>query len=302
MRNIILFSLATIPAVILCIFIYRKDRTEKEPVSLLIKLFWLGALITVPVSIVEGITMPSISGIFSVFGKPSSMSAPVYILYELFYNTFGIALVEEGFKWLAMYNTTKKNPNFNSLFDGMIYAVFVSLGFACLENIMYVFSEKTFAEGISVAVARFFTSVPGHMFFSVSMGYCYSMWHIFELAKGCERAYASYGIIKLRSEPFDGSSWLKRSIIYPTIIHGLWDFLCTDSFSVIWLYLFIAVLYAVGFRSISKLSKSDNYDRSIAIGMTVKKYPELREYFAARASQSPVTPRSVISGEHFRDI
>ncbi len=299
MKSLILFLMAVIPAVALCIYIYRKDRTEKEPVSLLLKLFLLGAMITVPTSIIEGITQPVISRIFSVYGEVSSLPFSLYIFYQFIYNTFGIALVEEGMKWFVVTKTTKRNGNFNSLFDGVIYSVFVSLGFAALENIMYVFNSDSFADGFSVAIARFFTSVPGHMFFSVAMGYCYSMWHIYELARQCEAAYVSNGIVRLKGLPFDGEKWLRRSIVYPTVIHGIWDFLCSERLPSFWLYIFIVLLYVVGFYRISRLSKADNYDRSIALGLTVKKYPEIREFFAARAAQQTVTPRSVITGEYF---
>lgn len=301
MKSLILFILAIIPAVALCIYIYRKDRTEKEPVALLLKLFLLGALITVPTSIVEGITEPVINGMFSVYGEVDSLPFSLYVIYQFIYNTFGIALVEEGMKWFVMTRTTRKNSNFNSLFDGVIYSVFVSLGFAALENIMYIFNSDSFADGFSIALARFFTSVPGHMFFSVAMGYCYSMWHVYELARQCESAYVSNGIVRQKGMPFDGEKWLRRSIIYPTAIHGIWDFLCSDRLPSLWLYVFIFFLYIVGFYRISKLSKADNYDRSIALGMTVKKYPELREFFAARSAQQTITPRSVISGEYFED-
>lgn len=299
MKSITLFLMAVIPAAALCVYIYKKDRTDKEPVSLLLKLFLLGALITVPTSIIEGITEPVIRGIFSAYGDVSSMPFIIYIFYQFIYNTFGIALVEEGMKWYVVTKTTKRNGNFNSLFDGVIYSVFVSLGFAALENIMYVFNSNSFADGFSIAFARFFTSVPGHMFFSVAMGYCYSMWHIFDLAKQCEAAYVSNGIVKQKGLPFDGENWLRRSIIYPTAIHGIWDFLCSERLPSLWLYVFIIFLYIVGFYRIKKLSKADNYDRSIALGLTVKKYPEIREFFAARAAQQTVTPRSVISGEYF---
>lgn len=301
MKSIILFLMAVIPAIALCIFIYRKDKTDKEPVSLLLKLFFLGALITVPASIIEGITEPVIGGIFSSYGDIDFLPFPIYIFYQFIYNTFGIALVEEGMKWFVVTKTTKRNRNFNSLFDGVIYSVFVSLGFAALENIMYVFNSKTFADGFSIAIARFFTSVPGHMFFSVAMGYCYSLWHVYDLARQCESAYVSYGIVKQKGLPFDGEKWLRRSIVYPTAIHGIWDFLCSERLPSLWLYVFIVLLYIVGFYRISRLSKADNYDRSIALGLTVGKYPELRDFFAAKAAQQKVTPRSVISGEYFND-
>lgn len=303
MREIFLFFLAVIPAIILCIYIYKKDSAEKEPVRLLMKLFVVGALITVPVSIIENFTVPAIDKIFEPFGTGSGdtlvFSMPVYVIYQLVYNIFGIALAEEGFKWLAIRFCVNDNPNFNCLFDGVIYAVFVSLGFACLENILYVFSGETFLDGVSIAWARFFTSVPGHMFFSVSMGYCMSMWQIFDLAGLCEESYVFHGIIVRKGQPFSGREWKRKSIIMPTLIHGIWDFLCSDAVPGILLILFVVLLYIFCFWRITDLSKRDRYNKSIALGMTIGKYPELREFFKARAEQQATTA-SVISGDYFK--
>ena len=84
------------------------------------------------------------------------------------------ALPEESFKLLALWLVLRKNPYFDEHFDGIVYAVCVGLGFAAIENIFYVLSEK---EWVSVAISRALLAVPGHYAFAILMGYYYSVYH-----------------------------------------------------------------------------------------------------------------------------
>ena len=141
-----------LPAALLLFYIYKMDRIEKEPKGLLIGLFFLGVGATIPTIIVELLLSILNNGIF--FGSFTNdyeylaVDGRMY-LYEFVNNFFGIALVEEGFKWLFMFLLTRKSRHFNYLFDGIVYAVFVSLGFAIYENILYVFNY-----GLSTALLR----------------------------------------------------------------------------------------------------------------------------------------------------
>jgi RsiW-degrading membrane proteinase PrsW (M82 family) len=62
----------------------------------------------------------------------------------------------------VLYN----NKNFNEPFDGIVYAVIVSMGFATIENIIYVFQY-----GFATGILRLFTAVPAHAAFGILMGY-----------------------------------------------------------------------------------------------------------------------------------
>ena len=149
-----LFTAAVLPVALLCYYIYAKD-VNREPGNVLAKLFFFGALIVIPVIIVEIL----LTGIFS--------TEKVYDFLIVFVNVFiSIALVEEGFKWLVVRNVGYDNREFDEVYDIIVYAVFVSLGFACVENVLYVFSN-----GLSNAVLRAFTAIPGHTCFGVVMGY-----------------------------------------------------------------------------------------------------------------------------------
>ena len=87
------------------------------------------------------------------------------------------AIPEEVFKFIALYILVRKNPYFDEHIDGIVYAVFVGLGFAALENVFYLFDDE---DWVSTAVGRSLLSVPGHYAFAVLMGYYYSLYHFVE--------------------------------------------------------------------------------------------------------------------------
>ena len=149
-----LFFVAVIPVIVLCFFIYIKD-SHKEPSSLLLKLFFGGFLVTIPILIAELF--------LSIFFSPDKVSS--FILIFIF-SFISIAIVEEGFKWLVVKWLGFKNKEFDEIYDIIVYSVFVSLGFACIENILYVYQN-----GLSTGYMRAVLSVPGHTCFGVFMGY-----------------------------------------------------------------------------------------------------------------------------------
>ncbi|MEI6842173.1 MAG: PrsW family glutamic-type intramembrane protease [Methanomicrobiales archaeon] len=137
-----LLVLAVVPAVLLLVYVYHKDRYEPEPKYLVAKVFLLGALSVLPAGILE---MPFPPGLFS-----SAVVAPV---------------VEEGLKFCVVYFTVYKLAEFDEPMDGIVYAAAAGLGFAAVENIFYVMEG-----GLAVAILRGFLSVPGHVIFSCIWG------------------------------------------------------------------------------------------------------------------------------------
>ena len=133
----VLLILSVLPALILMFYVYKKDTVEKEPIGLLVRLFILGVIAGPLAAFVETLLFTVFEGIFD--------PGPVLLFFDFF---IGVAVVEEGFKYLFL-GTVRKNPNFNYVFDGIVYAVAVALGFATLENILYVFEG-----GIEVALMR----------------------------------------------------------------------------------------------------------------------------------------------------
>lgn len=138
------------------------------------------------------------------------------------------ALCEEIFKLLAVYILVWKNPNFNERFDGIVYAVFVSLGFAMTENIMYVFSN-----GMSTGIARAFTAVPAHAMFGIMMGYYLG------LAK-----FSKKGKLSL----------LLLAFFIPFLIHGIYDFILMVDISWV-LILFFPFLTYLMYKTNEKMNE-----------------------------------------------
>jgi len=169
---------AVLPAIVLCVYVFRKDKVEKEPISLLILLFFAGMFSCLPAAFLETVLTKVLAILFKPFTMTNAygeqvMNGFVQHVYNFFEYFFIVALVEEALKFLVLYLCTRKEDDFNCLFDGMIYAVFVSLGFATFENIFYVMEY-----GMQNAIMRGILSVPAHMFFAVLMGYYYTFWNV----------------------------------------------------------------------------------------------------------------------------
>ncbi|HNR43361.1 MAG TPA: PrsW family glutamic-type intramembrane protease [Bacteroidales bacterium] len=219
-RNLIFVSLA--PVLIIAFYIYHSDRYEKEPLSVLLKALFTGALTIIPAVIIEGL-----------IAEPSGAGEG---LASAGYTAFVVAgFTEELMKYLAFYFFFWQERNFNEKFDGIIYAVYISLGFAAVENILYVFSG-----GMGVGFVRAFTAVPAHALFGISMGYYF----------GLARFDSRYRILKLM-----------LAFIVPFFFHGLYDFLLMSKSQVL-LTVFVPVFiyyWATGFRKISKLSDASPF-------------------------------------------
>ena len=280
LENIFLICAALFPAVALCIYIFKKDRVEKEPIGLLLGLLSLGALMCFPAAEIETIFFDGIESIFMPYtveyGGEHYLVGNTYKLYNACKYFIGVAFVEEGCKFLIVYFVTRKNKNFNSLFDGLVYAVFVSLGFAALENVFYVLEN-----GWMNALMRAVMSVPGHMFFAVLMGYYYSLWHIYEKAKKKEQELKRAGLISKNAVEISGKSYLIFSLLMPTLAHGLYDYCCTlgTTLATIVFYAFLLFLYIYCFRRIKNMSKGDVDDITYSNAIVLNKYPHLIEEF-----------------------
>jgi RsiW-degrading membrane proteinase PrsW (M82 family) len=149
-----LFALALAPGAAIALYIYLKDKHEREPLLLLLICFLYGVLSTV---LTLAISLPVNLFIITKDGD----------VVEQFFNAFfKVALIEEFSKFIFVRFILYNNKNFNEPFDGIVYAVMVSMGFATLENVIYVFQY-----GFATGILRMFTAVPAHATFGVMMGY-----------------------------------------------------------------------------------------------------------------------------------
>lgn len=132
MQQVILFILAVLPIALICRYVYTKD-SEKEPTSLLVGLFVSGissCLLVFIINIILELLIP-------FFGYDTDQMSALELAIYIF---IGVALVEEGCKWLFAKAIGFNNKNFDQPYDIIVYTTFISLGFAALENILYVMS------------------------------------------------------------------------------------------------------------------------------------------------------------------
>ena len=167
---LIIFA-ALLPVGVLAFYIIRKDSLLPEPAGQLLKAFGAG-LLTVPASFMISIPL---------MGLGFYVDAPETVVGGICTAFFGAAIPEEIAKFALLWLVLRRNPYFDERMDGIVYAVCVSLGFAALENLMYLFSNPE--SFVSVGVARAIFAVPGHFCFGILMGYYYSLAKFSEVDK-----------------------------------------------------------------------------------------------------------------------
>lgn len=220
---------ALLPVVILFWYIYAKDKVEKEPFGFVCKILFMGAIFG-PIAIpLEKLAASILSNIFI-----DSLS------FDIAQNFLGIALVEESIKLAVFMIFVWKNKNFNYKYDAIVYAATSSLGFAALENLLYIISF-----GTQVAFVRAIFSIPGHGTFGIFMGYF--------LGK------AKYHQNRENTIRYWINMFLAISV--PTIVHGTYDFLLSESAIEISInslfYVLVIVIDLIALKIIKRISKKD---------------------------------------------
>lgn len=151
-----LLILAIAPVIVIIFYVYIKDKFEKEPKKLLLYTFLIGAIASILISI-----------ILYTLSNAILPKAEEFSVFDQFLKAFFVvALIEEFSKYVIVRYYNQPKQAFNEPFDGIIYAVIVSMGFAFIENIFYVFEG-----GMNVALIRAFTAIPAHATFGIIMGY-----------------------------------------------------------------------------------------------------------------------------------
>ena len=221
---------AIIPAVLLLLYIYKKDRLEPEPPGLLIRLVIFGVISTFLAIITETVG----TFILDLFFEEQN------VVYNLLMYFIVVACSEEGFKYLLLKLTTWRNPAFNCQFDAVVYAVFVALGFALWENIGYVLMY-----GFGTALIRAITAVPGHASFGVFMGAWYG------IAKRYENAV----------RPEKARLYRRLAFVLPVLVHGFYDFVATmeSDVSALIFLVFIVLMFFLAFLIVRRTSRGDTY-------------------------------------------
>jgi len=218
--SLLVLSLA--PVLIIAGYIYFRDKYEKEPIKLLFFALLAGGLTVIPILFVEQF----LSRFTVLF---SGLAAPAWTAFVV------AAFSEELFKFIALYLLIWKSREFNEKFDGIVYAVYISLGFAAVENVMYVMDG-----GLSSGIMRAVTAVPAHAIFGITMGF------YFGLAKFYEKQRS---ILKF------------KALAYPILLHGIYDFIIMTGIQ--WLtivfFAFVVFLYIFGLKKVKHLSDQSIY-------------------------------------------
>ncbi len=183
--ELILIGLAIAPGAAIAIYVYFRDRYEKEPLHLLVQTFLAGFVVI------------TIAVVIEVFYSYVFVLDELNITHTAINNFFFIGFTEELCKYFCLYKIAYSKPDFNEPFDGITYAIMVSMGFATSENILYVLNG-----GVTVGLLRIFTAVPAHATFGVLMGYF-------------------VGLAKFRKQ---AKPYLLLGLITATIFHGAYNF------------------------------------------------------------------------------
>ena len=224
--NYLILFFSFLPIFLIGYYYYHKD-TVKEPKSLLKNLFFSGILSAIIVIIISLITM--------IFIPNLSNTSNLNKLELFFYTFIFIAFIEEICKWFMIYKISYNSEYFDQYFDIVLYSVYVGLGFACFENLLYIASSNS---ALEIAIFRSITAVPAHACFQTYMGYFLG-----------NNKFKNYN--KKRN--------MTLSILIPTLLHGLYDYLLLMNnllFLIIYI-IFIIILFIITIIKIKNIVKLD---------------------------------------------
>lgn len=177
-----ILSAGIAPGLALLSYFYLKDEYDSEPISVVSRAFIFGALLVFPIMFIQYV-----------------IDVENLVQGDLRHAFFTVSLLEEFFKWFVLFYTVYQHIEFDEPYDGIVYGVAVSLGFATAENILYLV-----AHGVEHAVGRALLPVSSHALFGVIMG--------FYLGKGKFSLYSK-------------RKWIGLSLLLPFLFHGIYDYI-----------------------------------------------------------------------------
>ena len=207
-----------LPSLLIVLFFVKSDRFP-EPTNQIIKIFFYGIFLCFPAFYLN----TALGDIYANTGLSESLIS----------SFLSAAPVEEILKFTVLYSLVYKMKDFNEPIDGIVYGVTVSLGFATLENIYYVYvlSDYFGTTSQGLAILRSFSAVPAHAVFGVFMGYFF-MKYVF-IKKGDNLLFA---------------------FIVPFVLHGCYNLFASSNF-IVSLGL-VLVSWIIALRMFSRLKKT----------------------------------------------
>ncbi|WP_127585312.1 glutamic-type intramembrane protease PrsW [Paenibacillus koleovorans] len=206
---------AIAPGIALLVYFYLKDLYESEPIAMVVRVFLFGVLIVFPTMVVQRALVLGL-------GESNLLFA------------FGITgFVEEFIKWFVLYFAVLKHSSFDEPYDGIVYAVSISMGFATLENVIYALMNHF---TLSSLMFRALLPVSGHALFGVMMGYYMGK--------------AKFG------SPSDKSRLLLYALMIPVFWHGLFDYILLQV-STRWIWLMAPLMVFLWVLSMGKVNRAN---------------------------------------------
>jgi len=218
-----LLLVTILPSILIVLFFVKSDRF-KEPTKEIVKVFFLGILITIPAYFLN-------SYLSQIWYSTNASEG-------LISSFLTAAPVEEGLKLSVLYFFVYKMKDFNEPIDGIVYGVTVSLGFATLENIYYVYLLADYFEttSMTLAILRSFSAIPAHAVFGIFMGYF----------------FMKYSFIKKGDNLF-------LAFLVPYILHGCYNLFVTLNFA--FALGLILISWIIALRLFSRLKKTQKRKR-----------------------------------------
>lgn len=231
-----LLILAIAPTIACILWIYLKDKYDKEPILTLGKFFAMGVFISVIAFIVEGILIK--------VNVLKGYSSYIYISFIV------AALTEEGLKAIVLIPNLIAEKKFNEKLDGIIYSIFLSLGFATVENVIYILFEDINI-AFQVGIIRSVISIPAHMMFAITMGYYVSKY-------------------KFSNNKMKKREYITLAILVPILLHGIFDFILMieSKLSIIVFLVYIIFLWKI---NLDKLDEYTNNSKKRFLKLRKKK-------------------------------
>jgi RsiW-degrading membrane proteinase PrsW (M82 family) len=205
---------AIAPGISLLCYFYLKDKYEAEPISMVARLFIFGAILVFPLMIIQRAFVLG-------FGEN-------HFVFSFIYS----AGIEESIKFIIVYFVIYKHVYFDEPYDGIIYAVALSLGFATVENVIYALVDFS---SFSHLLFRAFLPVSAHALFGVFMG---------------------YQLGKAKFNPAKERKYLYRALLIPLIFHGIFDFILLD-FKASWLWIMLPLMLSLWYIGLKMLKKAN---------------------------------------------
>ncbi|MEH7546125.1 MULTISPECIES: glutamic-type intramembrane protease PrsW [Bacillaceae] len=220
-----ILSAGIAPGLALLSYFYLKDEYEPEPVSFVFRTFLYGVLLVFPIMFIQHV-----------------LETEHLLKSDLLDAFFGSGILEEFFKWFILFYLIYQHVEFDEPFDGIVYGVSVSLGFATVENIFYLV-----ANGIEHAMTRALLPVSSHALFGVIMGFYLG---------------------KAKFTKGNKAKWILLSLLLPILLHGSYDFILISLKN--WLYIILPFMVFLWWFGLRKVKKA----KILSANHFKKQYPE----------------------------